>query len=233
MSSIEQIRNAIMTSIRNEISLSNIVSNIETGIKLSRGDSFAILTVISKSIEHGGNITNLLFYYKLREFLINIDEIPLQDRIKFLAKHMNNKEEELSKKLVEEIDSISDSEKIKFISNAFRSLVYDKIDLDLFYRIIGIIRNSLYQDLIYLRDNIKRKKLEPTIEVIALSNLGLMFMSSISNNKEQNKYDFIQLASRIVDYAILGEEVSDRYLGKEEILQVTKVPGQGFSEKQW
>lgn len=208
MNSINQINNDIITVLKSEVSFRDLIDGTEIIGGMAIGEPLSALKFLSKCIEVGGNITNLLFYNKLQDFLNNVSEIPYEKRIKFITEHVNGKEQEFSKRLIEEIDSINDGKKIYFISNLFKALMDERIDENKFYRLVHIIRSAMYEDLIYMKNNINRKEIVTSTSVLALNNLGLMYQSVIDANNP-GKYNFLDLAKEVVKYALVwGEEKS-------------------------
>lgn len=84
----------------------------------------------------------------------------------------------------------------------------ERIDENKFYRLVHIIRSAMYEDLIYMKNNINRKEIVTSTSVLALNNLGLMYQSVIDANNP-GKYNFLDLAKEVVKYALVwGEEKS-------------------------
>lgn len=92
MNSINQINNDIITVLKSEVSFRDLIDGTEIIGGMAIGEPLSALKFLSKCIEVGGNITNLLFYNKLQDFLNNVSEIPYEKRIKFITEHVNGKE---------------------------------------------------------------------------------------------------------------------------------------------
>ncbi|MDY3361729.1 MAG: hypothetical protein SOY04_15265 [Clostridium celatum] len=217
MSQIKSISKAVREIIKSESNFSNIIDNAEIVGGSVTGNPISILKGLNKGIESGGVIANMLFYDKLTQFLFKIEEIPYEDRIKFINKYVDGKENNFERRLIEEVNSIDDSNKIGLLSNAFKAMVYDKIDVNEFCRISSILRNTLIEDIMFMKrkmiDEFESKakgKFSEEIYVYALSNTGLMRQCTLDANTGL-QYEFTDFAYKVMEYVLTWGE--DKYDG--------------------
>lgn len=106
-------------------------------------------------------------------FLKKAEQIPLEDRVNFISKHLNGKEEKFAEKVIHCITRLDDIEKSRFIAKLYRACVYELITLEEFYRLIRIIDLAYIGDLNYILSMKKLKSEYRGIEAYSLSSLGL------------------------------------------------------------
>lgn len=227
MGEIREVCTAVVATIRQEVDIDNLVDTAEKATSAAVGNPFAIFALLKKAAVGGGTIQNLIFYNKLRKFLSDINKIPLHDRVNFLDKYVNGKEQEFSYRIIQEIERINDDKKIDFMVLAFRGLIYGKISNVEFFRIVNIINNVLYDDLVFLSENINKDELEPSIEVMALASVGLMYIRKMDANNE-NTYNFVEFAFKVK--AIINDHEIDT---TKLVKQITNIPNIAFSKKEW
>jgi hypothetical protein len=157
--------------------------------------SRAMKTIISSPFF----IREHLFWQKFDKFLRGLD-FYLGDKIKFAERiSRDGKENENAERIIHVIDSIDVDEKVKYIINVSCALCAEQIELDQYFRLMQAIKDNLIEDLIYLKNNIRRKEIKYDINIFALSQKGLAYQSLIG---EGGVYSFTDLGICVVLFAI-------------------------------
>lgn len=121
-----------------------------------------------------------------------------------------NKRTENALRLMDYITKSDTEKKLDFIINAVRAYQYNKeITEEIFFRIIDVISGTLYEDLIFLAENISKEKIKGNINVIALAEKGMVIKTGFEgeDEPEDQEYTITKLGKWVVRYAIsYGEE---------------------------
>lgn len=213
MKEINLLGKAFMEIIKSEGNFSNIIDNVETVGDAMSGNPIWILKGLRKGIEAGGVIANMIFYDKLTQFLFEIEKIPYEDRIRFIDKYVNGRESKFERQLIEEVNSIDDSNKIGLLSNAFKAMVNDKITINEFFRISSILRNTVIEDIIFIQNEIlnefetkQKASISENIHIYALSHTGLIRQCGL-DAMTGLKYEFTDFAYKVMEYVLTwGDE---------------------------
>lgn len=144
------------------------------------------------------------FWKKIRRFFEG-EELSKEDLQKF-CKKISKKEN--AERLIALIDKIDIDRKIDFIRNAALCLANGFIDQSAFFRISSAVADTLYEDLIFLRDNIiEKEEFDYSLSVQGLLSNGLMYQSVISGNGDQ-KYRFTEIGEMVDRFAVSYRDVN-------------------------
>lgn len=139
------------------------------------------------------------YYEKLSRFFQGTI-IESEDKVKLSNKLLGKEQsKENVLKLLKCVDDADSMQKIDWIINATKSLMLNEIDLPIFFRICGVINNTVKEDLLYLKKYIKIKQHPYNIYVQGLVSAGLMYMSTID---KQPEYSFVTFAKYVYVYAL-------------------------------
>lgn len=129
------------------------------------------------------------FYLFLQEG--NFDYDRLRELAARLEESGNKKEN--ANRIIYAINRIDDSRKAKFISWLTLSLIHRQIEFDVYFRLIKKVDNLVYEDLIYLSEQIENVKIDPEDKHIDefLSN-GLIYSVEGGFAYSDTAYDLIE-----------------------------------------
>lgn len=191
--------------------LENTTSILEDTTEALLGDPAAAARITYKLAKMPFFIREQLFWEKM-ELMLSGSFSDKEEQLKFAAKLTENgKNGDNPRRLIECIERIDTKNKIGFLINATRCFLADFIDLNMYFRLCHLITNTLYEDIIFLRENIvsEEEYLPYSIEAESLSASGLMY-KSIIGGKEGDKYSFTPIAEDFDRYAVSYDDV-DRY----------------------
>lgn len=211
----------ILKELNNEKLKSDIVETTGLFVNTLCGDVVSACQLVNKILETSLNFRDKILMRNFFNYILNIDQ-SLEKGVKLLVKLFPN--DEKGKKNAEKIllilDRIDNEEKLKYIANATRSCMYQDITVEEFFRIVKIIDNSYFYDLLFLSDNITKKSLfKGNITVHALANSGLMMQCGIDCNDsiENQNYAFTKLGMLVDKYALsYDNEDRQRFYLKEQ-----------------
>lgn len=170
------------------------------------GDKVAMARLASEVLKAPIFWTNQIFWVKFKKFINGVytDE---DTRIKMAAKLASNGlKEDNAIRLIQAIDHSDCMKKIQFLVNASRCLLVDFIDVTDYFRICKVISDTLYEDLLYMRDHINEGNLEYSNEVQGLFSSGVMYMSIID---KKPLYSFTPIAGKVNLYAVSYNDVNN------------------------
>jgi hypothetical protein len=191
------------------------VEVVEAGIDCFLNDGFIkelpILREVMNIYSLGKSITTGFFLKKLLKFIYESRDIPFENRVKFMSKHLNGKENEFYEKLLLIIEQIDDLKKCKVIANLFRSLVYEKLGVSIFSRLVLLVKNCFYEDLVFLNKN-KDKGMLEGVEALGLFTCGLATKGVIDGGTfEEKDVDFYidgiiinDLGKKLIEFGMYG-----------------------------
>lgn len=116
-------------------------------------------------------ISDTIFLKKMYNFIINLQDIDIEERRKFIERYEND-EKNFSEKLICVIDKLDDVDKSKYLASIFKSYGRGKIDYHQFRRYCRALNVLNVDEMTYFRDHIDTKEL-PTIYGVSLLNAGL------------------------------------------------------------
>lgn len=172
---------------------------VDTGISVVSSN-----TKVIKLIQTFKDIPSQLFCRKLIRFLNGIKDIPINKRKEFIdkfGKQLKNNYE----RIFNIINNIDDEKKCDYLTNLFKSLVYEKIDFTMFIRLTKYIEKTLSEDLNFIKNNIKKEKLTHNIGLLDLANNGLVYSIGFSfsgGTNENSLYNFTDLALKLYEYGL-------------------------------
>jgi thermostable 8-oxoguanine DNA glycosylase len=156
-----------------------------------------------KLLKTTANIPNQIFWNKLEKVLLGICEIDETKRFSFIdkfEKRYKSLPRDFIYRLLEIVDKLDTVSKAELISNLTKSLIFEQIQFSDYYRILHSVNNAFWEDLLYLRDNIKKSELNASVSTVGLFQVGLMFQSVLNggtfdeDGDNLDKYKFTELA---------------------------------------
>lgn len=148
-----------------------------------------------------------LFWSKFEHFL-NGAFLSEDDSAKFRAFLVENGcESENARRLIAYIDHSETLTKVEYLINATRCLLSEFISISDYYRICHCIKNSLEEDLVFLREHVLENN-NGDIDypyndcVQGLLTSGLMYQSTIDAGEGDNRYSFVPFADKVDRYAV-------------------------------
>lgn len=199
----------------------DIAETTELFINVLCGDVISAGKLVKKIIKTSLNFRDKILMRNFFNYIFAIDK-SLEQGVNLLVKLFPNDEQgkKNAEKIVLILDRIDNEEKLKYIANATKSCVYQDITVEEFFRIVKIIDNSYFYDLVFLSDNITKKCLfKGNVTVHALTNLGLMMQCGIDCNEsiENQNYAFTKLGMLVDKYALSydSEERQQFYLKEQ------------------
>lgn len=164
-------------------------------------------------------IQNQIFWAKFESFLngVYVDD---ESRLKMAVKldSYGNKNDNAAR-LISVIDRADSMRKIAFLINASKCLCADYIDLKLYFRVCQAVSNTLFEDLLFLRDHIDEGDLPYSEEAQGLFSAGMMYMSHVG---EVPAYSFTPIARDVDRFAVSYSDVN-RYPNPTVNQEVRKV----------
>jgi hypothetical protein len=164
------------------------------------------------------SMRDYLYLQKFERLLQGMD-IYLGDKIKFSERiSRDGKKEENAKRIIHLIDSIDVDKKVDYIVNISRALDAEIIELDEYFRLIQAIRDTLMEDLIYLKDNIRKKEIKYNVNIYSLSQKGLAYQNYIG---EEGIYEISSLSISVVCYGMEYDKMHDNKDLRSKLLMTT------------
>lgn len=183
----------------------NLPTIIDTMVGICQGNASSIAKFIS-FLKSSTSILDIYNTRKFIRFLVGVTEIENTEKVtlseKLFSSDENSKENAL--RILGYINKTESEKIIEFMINATRSLLLDLINRDTYFRIVRVLSNSMYEDLIFLKDNMSKQTIECNSSVLALMNNGLMIQAGIDANKsvEQQEYSFTKLGKDVDQFAL-------------------------------
>ncbi|MBQ2891835.1 MAG: hypothetical protein IJE45_02965 [Bacilli bacterium] len=211
----------ILKKLDNEQLKNDVLETTGLFINTLCGDVVSAGQLVNKILETSLNFRDKILMRNFFNYIFAIDK-SLDQGVKLLVKLFPNDEKgkKNAEKIVLILDRIDNEEKLKYIANATRSCVYQDVTIEEFFRIIKIIDDSYFYDLVFLSNNITKKSLfKGNITIHALANLGLMMQCGIDCNEsiETQNYAFTKLGMLVDKYALSydNEERQQFYLKEQ------------------
>lgn len=193
MKLIQKAKDIVTSKAVHEVSLS-LTSDYYDAIN---GDIMAIARIIYTLASGAMTLSENIFWGKFESFLNGADmsEDELATFCKILSED-GTKQENITR-VIDTIDKIDIQSKALFLANASRCLSAKMIDRPLYFRFCHILKNSLYEDLLFLRENVLSGKDFPYDDTIqGLLNIGLMYQ------RNDEAYAFTPLAKDFDKYVV-------------------------------
>lgn len=169
------------------------------------GSPSAIIKAGEKILKAPFDLRNKFFWDNYEYFL---SQIKLTDNEREELRNklvVDGDYEENTKRIIYTIYNVDMKKKIDYIVYATRSLMDEKISVDDYFRICNTIVAVIYEDLVYLKDNIDKKELDYNMSVQALLNVGVVTRGQDPTNPEYS-YFFTPYAEKIYKFAICPED---------------------------
>ena len=151
------------------------------------------------------------FLYPSWQFWDNVDKffnsgiLNDNDKKKLIDKLSSDKNKnKVGKKIIGIIEKVETDKKLVYIINATKSLVDDKIEFPIYFRICHTISQTLEEDLQFLNNHIDKKAISYSIEVNGLIASGLAYNRGIGEN-DAPSYAFNEFAKVVNEYALKGD----------------------------
>lgn len=157
-----------------------------------------------KIIEAPFDIRNKFFWDNFKYFIDNI-YLTDEEKDKLRDKLVVNGDYDNVKRIIYNIYNIDIKKKVDYIIYATRSLLDEKITSTDYFRICNAITIIIYEDLIYLKENIDKKNLHYDMTVQALMNVGVVTRDQIPAESAYN-YMFTPFAKQLYENAICPED---------------------------
>ncbi len=61
------------------------------------------------------------------------------------------------------IDKIDDNRKTEIHANLTRALMQEFLDINIFFRLVNVLNNTIYEDLIFLENNVRKHNLKYSV----------------------------------------------------------------------
>lgn len=218
----------ILRKLDNEQLKNDILETTGLFINTLCGDVTSAGQLVNKILETSLNFRDKILMRNFFNYILAIDK-SLEQGVKLLVKLFpdDEKGKKNAEKIVLILDRIDNEEKLKYIANATKSCVYQDITVEEFFRIIKIIDNSYFYDLVFLSNNITKKcTFKGNITVHALANLGLMMQCGIDCNEsiERQNYAFTELGMLLDQYALsYDNDERQRFYAREHTSETFKL----------
>ncbi len=160
---------------------------LEIGIdKLLKDGILKDLPIVNSFIQtakFGMAIRDRELLKKILIFLNETKSISTNEKIEFLEKYYEGKEEKFGERLLIILDRIDEIDKTKVIANLYKNTLLEKISKEDFYRLSGIIEKAFLEDLLELSNKEKNNEIKDFYtghndKSFILSNLGLFNVKS-------------------------------------------------------
>lgn len=160
------------------------------------------------------------YWIKFINFLQGIKEPLFGEQIALASKLFGDDEtgRKNAMRVVEIIGKIETEESLQFIINATRSCLQDLISKTDYFRIIKAITETLYEDLVFLSNNMTCPEyFKGNMQILALERSGLMLQAGINANEDFDSQVYIISAlGRMVDQYAISLENEERYRWHKE-----------------
>lgn len=153
-------------------------------------------------------IQEKIFWRKYERFLRGI-EATEEERAHFCRKlSENGRKEKNAYRLLQVINNAETLEKIDFLVNASRSYAVDFINRTEYFRMCDMITKTLYEDLIFLKENIQKDELYQYDDTVqGLLNVGLM-RASVMDATFGDRFVFTPFAKELDRFSLSYNDVN-------------------------
>lgn len=203
-----EFKNALF-EIKNIVDSGNSKDVIDTAIGILKQDPSAIAKLIPMVKNTPLQIRENIYLNKFIKFVQGVEDIQenLQESVKLSEKLFSDEENgnDNAIRILNCIEKIDSEKKVDYMISATRSFLLNMIDVEEYFRILKVITETLYEDLLFLKENIiKTDKLKGNRNVLALSNAGLAIQCVIDSNVdiEEQFYNITKLGMSVDKYAI-------------------------------
>lgn len=201
MNHIEEFQDLMNSDIVKEI--------IDTGEEI-----FVSVENISKAINIYKNVKDIptkLFLRKLQSYLKGLSEYSYEKRKKYIERIGKIQYNNDCVRILHIINQIDSEEKAIIISRLLINHMDEKMDRSTFFRLCKAVDKSLYEDLIYLKENINNKKIKFNLCIDALEEANLAihtgitygFMQGNRECKNFEEYEISELGKYLYKYGLI------------------------------
>lgn len=173
---------------------------VEIGIDSLLDDSIIkeipVIKTVNSVFKIGKSINTAFFYKKLITFLVNMNDIGIEERERFIERYVKD-DKDFSEKLLYVIDKLDENKKSEYLAKIFKCYGKGSIDYSTFRRFCIILTNIYIEDIKFLQNNIDKEF--GGVSAIALMNVGLAINNCLANAEEmqtENIYCISKLGER-------------------------------------
>ena len=121
-------------------------------------DTFEGAVKIIKIAKMISSLPSKMFLVKVERYCRLCTEIPIEKRNKYIEKIGSEEFNKESVRILNIINHIDEMKKIDIIVKIYAARVNEEIDYPTFFRLLKIVDNVLYEDLIYMKEHFDEKK---------------------------------------------------------------------------
>ena len=184
-----------------------------------------VMNPILKTIENVYNLSDKILFNKLYEIMMKQDN-DFNEWLK-ISEKFNEDDKSYNKvvrQIIYNINAINEEDMLYAYANLLRAYKNGCICKEDFFRLGFCLTKILSQDAEFLKNNIKKDKIEENIFCISLSSINLMYnqtrgLDSKSITEQKEYYCFTKLGEMLDKFALsFGDENKYDYKGKDEPL---------------
>lgn len=190
-------------------------------------DPSTCIEIIQKASTYITSYRDEVLLNKFLRFFRGLESYDNVQRAKFTSFLMEDDEHHSKAyRFVHYLDVIESDKKIDYIINLARNVCMENIDLNLFFRLMYLVSNTLDEDLLYLKEHLEEIDLKYNYNIQGLINSGIVYCSNFSGNGQL--FSFTPLARLRDMYAISYDDLSKYNVVKKcnsnEVLAQLKPP---------
>lgn len=201
---------------------------------------FPPASAIANTVESTRNFADTLLFEKL-EFVLKNQDSDFDIWLKLSEKfdEDNSAYNKMVRQLIYYTNAINEVDILYAYANLLRSYKSGFISKNDFFRLSFCLTKLLSEDATFLKENIKREKIEENICCLSLSSINLMYNMSrgFSENEEdadKEYYVFTQMGKMLDKYALsYGDEEKYHYNLKDEPLSEQKLSYTHLKNANW
>lgn len=184
-----------------------------------------IINPITRTIENVYSLSDKILFNKLYNIIKDQDS-DFDEWLKFSEKFNENSKSyyKMVRQIIYTINAINEDDMLYAYANLLRAYKNGCICKDDFLRLGFCLTKILSQDAVFLKNNIKKKRIEENIFCISLSSINLMYnqtrgLDSQSSAEQKEYYCFTRVGEMLDKYALsFGDESKYKYSSKDEPL---------------
>lgn len=171
---------------------------------LFTGDVFSGLSSIKNVKDMFFHVPTVLFWNKMQRFLLGTYK-SLDEQVKMAGRFYDDerKYKEFVLQMFETVDKLDFEIKLDYYANLTRSYLLELIDENLFYALRRVIMDCTNYELKFICNTRESQRLNYDMMIFSLNRMGLVEQQSDNNS---NFYFLTDLASRLKEYALSGDE---------------------------
>lgn len=184
-----------------------------------------IINPISKTIENVYSLSDKILFNKIYNIIKNQDS-DFDKWLKISEKFTEDSKSyyKMVRQIIYTINAINEEDMLYAYANLLRSYKNGCICKDDFLRLGFCLTKILSQDAEFLKNNIKKNRIEENIFCLSLSSINLMYnqtrgLDSQSSTEQKEYYCFTKIGEMLDKYALsFGDEKKYKYNLKDEPL---------------